>query len=208
MMRHDRKILHNVTFTFIVAVCAFFYLRSRKLTFEDNVGNNKMYEAIYDFESGDFNAALDGTSEHEGFFYIINNFKGTNVCNLATFYAGISLMNLKEYNCALRYLIKARIGEPIFEAKRLAAIGDIYVELDRCKDAVNYFIRAANVYKNDEDNASFLFKAVLAYEALDDYGSALKVIAKYLDSNNKINDKTYEKFSKEKIRLEARLKSK
>ena len=191
---------------YLVCVGLFvFYAKLRKDKFDDEQASGCMYGAVRAFEDGKYIEAIDGTDVSKGFLYVINNYGGTNTSNLAKFYSGISFMYLKQYEVALRYLESAKLREPIFDAKRLALIGDAYVELNKYDIAVRYFIEAAKLYENDDDKGRFLFKAALAYEAMDDYKSALRVVNSFMSDNLHADDKLYEKFEREKEKLSAHI---
>lgn len=129
-----------------------------------------LYEAQFDFEAGNYEAAL------EGFKSVIDEFGSTKSGNLARAYAGLCQKQLGDFNEAISYLKDYSGNDAIIAPAILSALGDCYVELETpdYSSAAKAFEKAASAANNVQFSPLYLFKAGLAYEALGDNSKALK----------------------------------
>lgn len=132
----------------------------------------QMIAAENSFQAGNFDIALNGDGNVLGFKDVIESY-GSKAGQAAYLYAGISALQLGQFEDAINYLKKYSGKEDILAARALACTGDAYVGLEDYKTAVSYFEKAAakadNVFA-----ASYLLKAGVTYEELGDKAAALK----------------------------------
>ena len=140
------------------------------------------YQAQFDFEAGNYNAAL------ENFEAFIGEYGSTTSGNLAKAYAGLCQKNLGDLNAAISYLKDYSGNDNIIAPAMLCALGDCYVELETpdYAAAAKSFEKAASLANNAQFSPLYLFKAGLAYEAKGDKDKALKayetIKSKWADS--------------------------
>ena len=124
-----------------------------------------IYKAEANFDKDSLQAALKGDANGKGFLYIINNYGGTKSANLAKYYAGICYLRTGDFNNAVKYLEDFSTDAKQIQMMAYGALGDAYGELNKNDDAVKYYKKAAETFKEDEPNASeYLFRAGLKLE--------------------------------------------
>jgi tetratricopeptide (TPR) repeat protein len=134
----------------------------------------EMFTAEKYFEQDSLRLALEGDGVHLGFLDIISDYRMTKTANLARYYAGISLLNLGEYEEAIDHLKKFRRRDQMLGAMALGAIGDAYLALEDTRSALRYYKRAANYRSNELTTPAFLMKAGMVYELEGKYSEALE----------------------------------
>jgi tetratricopeptide (TPR) repeat protein len=138
----------------------FFVLRSNG---KDQEASEKMFGAQFLFEQDSFRLALNGNStpgqaEVVGFLTIIEEYSGTKSANLAHYYAGISLLNLGEFEKAIEYLENYSGKDALTQAFAYGAIGDAHSELNRMDQALVFYKKAAEYKPNLSSTPYFLRK--------------------------------------------------
>jgi len=133
----------------------------------------EMFTAEKFFEQDSLRLALEGDGVHLGFLDIISDYRMTKTANLARYYAGISLLNLGEYEEAIDHLKKFRRRDQMLGAMALGAIGDAYLALEDNRNALRYYRRAADYRPNDLTTPAFLMKLGMVYEMEGRYNDAL-----------------------------------
>lgn len=130
-----------------------------------------LYQAQFDFEAGNYSAAL------ENFESVINEFGSTKSGNLAKAYAGLCQKQLGDLNAAISYLKEYDGNDKVVAPAILSALGDCYVEIENpdYASAAKAFEKAASSADNAQFSPLYLRKAGLAYEAMGDNAKALKV---------------------------------
>lgn len=135
----------------------------------------EMFMAEKYFDQGEFELALEGDGNYPGFLEIKQNYRMTRAANLSHYYAGISLLQLSEYEEAIAHLKKFRARDQILGAMAYGAIGDAYLELDEKESASRYYRKAYRYKPNDFTTPMFLLKAGLLFEEMDQPAEALRL---------------------------------
>ena len=127
-----------------------------------------------------FNLALQGGEGKFGMLDIISEYKGTNAANLASYYAGMSYLNLKDYPNAIEHLSNFKSNDDDLAVGPIAqgGIGDAFVQLDQKEDALDYYTKAANMSDNAFTTSMYLFKAGNIALELGENGKALDFFKK------------------------------
>ena len=139
---------------------------------------NEMFMAQKYFEKNEYQKALDGDEKYAGLLEIVDKYGSTKPGKLAAYYAGISYLNLGEFEQALTYLKKYNIDDVLLRTFAEGAMGDAYLELDRLPEAIAQYKKAANMNVNDVTTPTFLFKLGLCYEMDNKFQDALGVYEK------------------------------
>lgn len=126
------------------------------------------------FEQDSLQLALHGDGTNLGFLDIISDYKMTKTANLARFYAGISLLNLGDYEEAITHLKKFKKRDQMVGALAYAAIGDAYLELDNKSQALSFYTKAAKHKPNQLVTPAILMKKAQVLEMMDKPAEALK----------------------------------
>ena len=105
------------------------------------------------------NLGLEGADGKYGFVDFAESYSGTNAGNLANYYAGVSYLQLKQYDKAIEFLSKFESDDEMLGPISLGAIGDAFSDINQPKDALEYYERAANKKDNEFTTPLYLFKA-------------------------------------------------
>jgi tetratricopeptide (TPR) repeat protein len=169
----------------------------------DKLAQNELFQAVYYFEAGKYDKALEGDGTYPGFLSLIESYQYTRTARLAHFYAGVCCMHQERYPEAIIHLTHFKSSDPLFQARAWSLIADAFVEQKRYEEAIPYYLKAANHKPSKHASPAYLRKAALAYEAQKAYPKALEcyqtIIKKYGKSDFK------EQAEKEIARLEALL---
>ncbi|GEL09462.1 Tetratricopeptide repeat-containing protein [Flavobacterium glycines] len=121
-----------------------------------------------------YKLALNGSEGKFGFVKIADEYSGTSAGNLANYYAGLAYLNTGKYAEAIDYLGKFNSEDIVLNALAKGAIGDAYSEKKQDKEALEYYVKAAESNKNDFTTPRFLLKAGKTALALGQKEDALK----------------------------------
>lgn len=167
-----------------IAVLAAGYLLYKKFIVEpkEDDAANEMFQAQKYFQQATdgvasdslYNLSLKGGEGKLGFTGIIENYSGTNASNLAHYYAGIAYLNTKKYKEAIEHLEKFSSDDMMLSVVAKGAIGDAFSQLNQPKEALEYYVKAAEMNQNDMTSPRFLLKAGQTALALKQKETALK----------------------------------
>ena len=160
---------HILTVVGSIVIITLSYLGYNKLIVEpqSNEAVSELNQAQYYFEialnssNSDslYRRALNGGEGRYGFLDIIENYKGTPASKLATYSAGMSFLNLKDYENAIKYLDQFDSNDVMLSALAKGAIGDAFAQLGQSKDAYEYYVKAFNASINSYSTPKYLYKA-------------------------------------------------
>ena len=131
----------------------------------------QMAYAEVQFRAGDYEVAMNGNGNELGFAEIIDTY-GAKAGASAYFYAGVCELHLGNWESAISYLKNYNGKDAILKARATACIGDAYVALEDYAQALNYFVKAADVIDNMYA-ADYLLKAGAVAEKLGENEKAL-----------------------------------
>lgn len=121
-----------------------------------------------------FNLALDGGRGKLGMLDVASNYSGTKTASLAHYYAGISYLNLGNYEQAIKHLDKFNGKDQVLAPLAQGAIGDAFLQLEQNKEALGHFETAAQMSKNSFTTPKFLLKAAITAIDLGESAKAEK----------------------------------
>jgi len=171
----NQKSLTIIVVVAVLIIGGYLGFKKFYLSPQENDAQSQMFVAEQYFEKDSFNLALNGFGEYPGFLEIIDDYGITKTANLARYYAGISYLNLGQYEEAIDYLKKFDSDDNMLAPIATGAIGDANMELGNAKTAVSYYEKAANMVENNFTAPIYLMKAGLAYEELGDNKAALEM---------------------------------
>lgn len=134
-----------------------------------------------------FNRALNGGEGKYGFLDIIDNYKGTSAAKLAIYSAGMSYLNLKDYENAIFYLKQFSADDVLLSALSHGSIGDAFAQLEKMEDSYDWYVKAFNNNNNLYTTPKYLYKAAIIgadIGKLDQSISFLKRIEKEFPNSN------------------------
>jgi tetratricopeptide (TPR) repeat protein len=121
-----------------------------------------------------YNLALNGAEGKFGFLKIADEYSGTDAGNMAQYYAGIALLNTKKYAEAIDHLEKFKGKGSVLGTLAVGAIGDAYAQQNKLNEALEQYLKAADMQKNDFTTPRFLLKAGQVELATGKKADALK----------------------------------
>ena len=121
------------------------------------------------------NLGLEGADGKYGFVDVAAKYSGTKSGNLANYYAGISYLQLKEYDKAIEYLEQFNSDDELIGPVALGAIGDAFADINHPAQALEYYEKAANKNDNEFTTPLFLQKAGFTAMELKDFSKAEKL---------------------------------
>jgi tetratricopeptide (TPR) repeat protein len=140
------------------------------------VAQQNFQKAVDGGEKSDslYNLVLKGSEGKFGVVKIAEEYSGTDAGNLANYYAGIAYLNTKKYAEAITSLEKFSSKDIMLSTLAKGAIGDAYSQQNKQKEALEYYIKAADANKNDFTRPRYLLKAGKIALALGNKADAAK----------------------------------
>lgn len=177
----NKNSLMVIVLAIAVGFSAFFaYDRFYVQPNEENA-STEMYMAEKNFELGKYQEALDGDEQFAGLLEIIESYGSTNSGNLAHYYAGICYLNIGDNETAIEYLDGFSSEDEILAPIAKGAIGDAFSNLDQNEEALNYYIKAADLRENNFSTPIFLMKAANTAYFLENKELALRLYTRIQD---------------------------
>ncbi|MFM9839677.1 MAG: YfgM family protein [Cyclobacteriaceae bacterium] len=134
---------------------------------QDGQAQKEMFQAVRYFEADSLNLALNGDGNNLGFLQIADDYGLTKAGNLANFYAGAIYLKQGKFPLAIHHLDDFKVDDLLVQARAYSLIGDAYMEQKKFEDAAKYYDKAASYKPNKEFTPTYLMKAALAYEKLN-----------------------------------------
>jgi tetratricopeptide (TPR) repeat protein len=194
------KLIIGIVAALIVVVGGFFGYRYF-VGSQDAVAQKEMFQAVRYFEADSLNLALNGDGNNLGFLQIADDYGLTPAGNLANFYAGSIYLKQGKFPLAIFHLEDFKANDLLVQARAYSLIGDAYMEQKQYEDAAKFYDKAAGYKPNKEFSPTYLMKAALAYEKLNNFDKAKAayqtIIDTFWDSSEVQNAKKF------KAKLEA-----
>jgi tetratricopeptide (TPR) repeat protein len=127
------------------------------------------------FGRDSFELALYGNGvDYLGFESIISDYGITRSGNLAKAYAGVCYFRMGDTEKAIKQLKSFSGKDKMISPALIGLIGDCYVNQNKVKESIGYFEKAAKLADNEIVSPTYLKKAGIAYESLEQYDNAIK----------------------------------
>jgi tetratricopeptide (TPR) repeat protein len=173
-IERNQNILIGIVLAVILVVGGYIAYSRFILEPREQEARAEMFWAERYFEQDSLRQALEGGGGNLGFLDIISDYRMTSSANLARYYAGISLLNLGEYEDAIDHLKKFRKRDQMLGAMAYGAIGDAYMQLNDMDNAIKNYRRAANHEPNQLTTPAFLLKLGMTYEIMGRHNDAIE----------------------------------
>ncbi|MFD1095494.1 tetratricopeptide repeat protein [Salegentibacter chungangensis] len=133
-----------------------------------------------------YTLALNGGEGKYGFVDIAENYGSTDAGNLAKYNAGFAFLNTGKYQEAIDYLEDFESDDEILAALATGGIGDAFMQLEQPEEALDYYVKAAEMRSNSFTAPKFLLKAAITAIELGEADDAeeylLKIENEYPDA--------------------------
>ncbi len=182
----------------LVLVIAFVGYQQYYLPGQNLEAQNAIFGAQEAFKAGKFNEALNGeVPNYVGFLSVANDYGSTQTGKLAHYYAGLSYLNLGDFDNAIAQLQQFDGDDLLIGAYALGALGDAFAEKGDMDKAIQYYKDAANHSENELSTPAFLLKSALALESKGNNKEAFEQLTKL--------DKNYPNFNAPSMDVETHL---
>ncbi len=162
---------------------------------QDDLAQKDMFQAVRYFEADSLELAFNGDGNNLGFKQIIEDYSMTEAGNLANYYAGFVCLKQGKFPLAVLYLEDFKSSDELVQARAYSLTGDAYMEQKKYEEAAGYYSKAADNKPNKFFTPTYLMKAALAFEKLNQNDKAIKayqrVIDEYFDSTEFQNARKY-----------------
>lgn len=188
---NKRKILTGVGVLLVIAVLVYLYINNKKTKNEE--AETKLSYVISLYEQGKYPEAINGdpATNITGLNDIVNNYGSTESGETAKFYLANCYYYTKDYDKALKYFEDYSGKNEILKSSCISGIGAVYETKGDLKKAAEYYVKAANVTKENVLNEENLYYAIRDYSQAGDKDNAKKVYSELRDEYPKsryIND--------------------
>jgi tetratricopeptide (TPR) repeat protein len=173
--KYQKNILYGIVIVAFLAG-AVLWIRHGYLIPQEKKAAAALFRGELYFGKDSFALALHGNgADYPGFESIISDYGMTKSGNLAKAYAGICYYRLGETEKAIEQLKSFRGKDKMLSPTITGLIGDCYVNAGKVKEGIGYFKKAAKQANNELISPTYLKKAGIAYENLEQYNDAVKV---------------------------------
>jgi tetratricopeptide (TPR) repeat protein len=129
-----------------------------------------------------YTLSLNGSEGKYGFVKIASEYSGTKAANLANYYAGVAYLNTGKFDKAIEYLTQFKSEDKVLNPLTLGALGDANSQLGKQKEALDFYLKAAQANKNDFTTPRYLLKAGKTALALGNKADAIKYFTDIKDN--------------------------
>jgi tetratricopeptide (TPR) repeat protein len=169
----NQKIITYVAGGIILLVAAYLGFNKFYVQPKGDEALSQMFMAENYFEKDSFNLAINGDGNYLGFLDIIDDYGMTKSANRAKYYAGISYLNLGEFENAIEYLNDFESDDLLLAPVAEGAKGDAYLELGENDKALKQYKKAYSVSDNELTTPVYMMKAATLLESMDELEDAL-----------------------------------
>jgi len=193
--QHQKSIIGGLA-AVVIIVGGWFVYKNLIQAPKEEKAMAQMWMAQVQFEQDSFQVALENPGGgYSGFLSIIQDYSGTKAGNMAKFYAGISYLNLGNFESAQKYLEDFNPHGVIGPTMKYGALGDVYSELNQMDKAMTNYKKASESGENELLTPYYLKKLALLHESQNEVEKALAIYksikSKYPNSNEALSIDKY-----------------
>lgn len=200
------KIISGIAIALFVVIGGYFAYQKLYQEPREEEAQEEIFRAQQLFKEDAYQDAVNGTAQHAGFLDIAADYSGTKAGNMANYYAGISYLNMGEYQKAITLLDEFSTNDPILSVMAKGAIGDAFLELDQPQEAADYYRQAVKQSDNSLAVPFYLHKAAVLAESQGEYDKALsyyqRIKEEYPDSKQGADIDKFINFARTKVQNE------
>lgn len=171
------KYIVGISIALIVLIGGWYIYNNFFKSPKEQKAKDAIFKAEEYFRMDSLNLALNGDGPNPGFLKIIRNYGGTKAGNLAKYYAGVCYAKLNDNEKAAKYLKDFSTSSKPLQARAYMLLGDVYGDLGKNAEALNYYKKSAHEFEDDKDgSADALFRAAyLADRVMKDSKQAIEL---------------------------------
>lgn len=163
-LTEKQNLILGIVGAIVLLVAGYFAYKNWFIEPKNKRAVDHMYQAQFAFDMDSFQMALNNPgSGGTGFLKIIDKYKGTESANLAHYYAGVSYLNLGQFDNAIKYLLGYSEHDPISGAMKYAALGDAYAEKKQDDKALSAYQKATQISK-DNTTGPYVYKKLAMFQ--------------------------------------------
>ena len=174
-LESNSKLIGIVIGAIVVVAVGYLGLNKFYLEPRSKEAQEQMFKAQNYFEKDSFNLALNGDGNNPGFLDIIDDFGSTDAGNLSRYYAGVSYLNMGQYDNAITYLKKFSTKDLLLGPISVGAQGDAQLELGKTDKALELYTEAYKMNDNELTTPIYMLKAGELLESSSKQDEALKI---------------------------------
>jgi len=174
-LESNSKLIGIVIGAIVVVAVGYLGLNKFYLEPRSKEAQEQMFKAQNYFEKDSFNLALNGDGNNPGFLDIIDDFGSTDAGNLSRYYAGVSYLNMGQYDKAITYLKKFSTKDLLLGPISVGAQGDAQLELGKTDKALELYTEAYKMNDNELTTPIYMLKAGELLESSSKQDEALKI---------------------------------
>jgi len=174
-LESNSKLIGIVIGAIVVVAVGYLGLNKFYLEPRSKEAQEQMFKAQNYFEKDSFNLALNGDGNNPGFLDIIDDFGSTDAGNLSRYYAGVSYLNMGQYDNAITYLKKFSTKDLLLGPISVGAQGDAQLELGKTDKALELYTEAYKMNDNELTSPIYMLKAGELLESSSKQDEALKI---------------------------------
>ncbi len=161
----NQRLIFGLGIGLIVLVGGYFFYQNLYKAPKEKEAMEQMFKAQEQFERDSFALALTNPGGgYVGFLDIIDSYGGTKAANLSNYYAGVSYLNLGQFDAALDYMKSFSPAGQVGPVMKFGVLGDIYSELDQMDSAMSNYKKAISSGENEVLTAYYLKKLGMLHE--------------------------------------------
>ncbi|WP_246455521.1 tetratricopeptide repeat protein [Hymenobacter citatus] len=177
--RNKNLLLGLLTVVVLAIVGAIGYYMWRSS--QDEKAQTAMFQAVNYWEADSLSKAMQGDGQYDGLTTIASEYGNTKAGNLASFYAGVAALKQGKFQAAIDYLEDFSSDDLLVQARAYSLIGDANMELNKYKEAADFYDKAANYKANEYFSPEYLMKKATAQEMAKDYSGAVETYDKIIN---------------------------
>ena len=163
--RKNNKIISYVGIGIIVLVGGWYAYNQFVVKPNEEKAQAAIFKAEEYYRMDSLQKALNGDGTNKGFLYVINNYGGTKSGELARYYAGVSYLQLKDFDNAIKYLKDFDTDSEMIQSIAWGRLADAYSEKGDKNKAIDLYKKAGRHFTEEEVHSSeFLFRAAQLLE--------------------------------------------
>ena len=174
-LESNQKLIGIVIGTIVVVAVGYLGLNKFYLEPRTKEAGEQMFMAQNYFEKDSFNLALNGDGNNPGFLDIIDDFGSTKAGKLSCYYAGVSYLNMGQFDKAIDYLKKFDTDDVLLGPISVGAQGDAQLELGKTDKALDLYTEAYKMNDNELTSPVYMLKAGELLESSGKQADALKI---------------------------------
>ncbi len=181
-LEKNQKPVFTVLAIALFVVLAFFvYNKFVKAPKEVTAANELSYSKQHFFDALNttnnvdslYTIALNGIDGNYGLVDIAKKYGSTKAGNLANYMAGMAYLNMNDYQKAINHLGKFSSEDELLSIEAKGNMGDAFADIDQPNEALDYYLKAANLKDNEFFTPMYLFKAGNTAMELGKFDAAL-----------------------------------